>query len=125
LWEGLGDGADVNSKNNDGYTPLMIACSQIPADNEIVQLLIANGADVNSQTSYGLTALKIAAHRKRGIELGRYGVKDTITEKLLLDNGADPNIKDYKGHTALMEALDAKNEELVKLLLSRGALPIN
>jgi hypothetical protein len=118
------NGAEVNSKNNNGYSPLMIACSRIPADNEIVQLLITNGTDVNAQTSYGLTALKIAARRNQGIDFKHYGVKDTVTEKILLDHGADPNIKDYKARTALMEALDAKNEDLVKLLLSRGAIPI-
>ena len=121
----LNKGADVNSKRKDGYTPLMIACSQVPADNEIVQLLIDNGADVNAQSSYGVTALKIAAHRNQGIDFEHYGVKDTITEKILLDHGADPNIKDYKGSTALMEALQAKNKSLVKLLLDHGAVPVN
>jgi ankyrin repeat protein len=41
----LKSGADVNAKNNDGLTALMLASSY--GRKEIVKLLLDNGADVN------------------------------------------------------------------------------
>jgi ankyrin repeat protein len=38
-------GADVNSKDDDGYTPLSIACKY--KNTELVKLLIEHGADID------------------------------------------------------------------------------
>jgi hypothetical protein len=55
----LGYKADVNSKNNDGKTPLMCAASD---DNvSIIKLMIATGADVNAKSDSGMTALQEAS----------------------------------------------------------------
>jgi Flp pilus assembly protein TadD len=54
----LSKGADVNVKNKDGYTPLLI--SAFNGHTETVRLLLAKGADVNVKTNKGHTALMSA-----------------------------------------------------------------
>ena len=59
----LNGGANVNSVNQGGYTPLMFAVNKKSnnADTaDVVRLLIRAGADPNARTSQGLTALDIA-----------------------------------------------------------------
>ena len=51
----LADGADVNAKANDGWTPLHWAAWK--SHKEIAELLIANGADVNAKNDVGDTPL--------------------------------------------------------------------
>ena len=43
----LADGADVNGKDEDGYTPLHFAA--LVGHKEIAELFIAKGADVNAK----------------------------------------------------------------------------
>jgi ankyrin repeat protein len=52
-------GADVNSRNNEGGTPLHAAAFLCRA--EIVQLLLAGGADKNARNNAGSTALESVA----------------------------------------------------------------
>ncbi|MGO9568404.1 MAG: ankyrin repeat domain-containing protein [Desulfomonilaceae bacterium] len=51
-------GADVNAKDNHGWTALMEAAKTGHLD--VVKLLLDEGADVNAKDNYGWTALKIA-----------------------------------------------------------------
>lgn len=56
------ENVDVNKKNTQGYTPLILA-----ADNnrmDVVKYLIEKGADVNYQDIYDRTALHYAAIRQ-------------------------------------------------------------
>jgi ankyrin repeat protein len=55
----LAKGADVNAKDRDGSTALMIASSLDKP--EVVQLLLDEGADVNARNKNGLTALMLAS----------------------------------------------------------------
>ena len=50
----LADGADVNTKDKYGWTPLRYAAN---GHKEIVRLLIAKGADVNAKNNNGETPL--------------------------------------------------------------------
>lgn len=98
----IGYGADVNAKNNDGRTALMLT-----SNLEIAKLLIDSGADVNAKNNNGGTAL-IWADK---LEIA----------KLLIDNGADINAKDSLGHTALTQAVNWDRLEIAKLLIDNGA----
>ncbi|MCL1876307.1 MAG: ankyrin repeat domain-containing protein [Synergistaceae bacterium] len=72
-------GADVNMKDNEGMTPLMIAAKSIFKEHEILSVLIRSGADINAKNQNGLTALILA---------GNAGNQEAIS--ILADNGADP-----------------------------------
>jgi len=51
----IGEGADVNAQNSEGWTALMLASDQ--ENPAIAKLLIDEGADVNIQDNEGWTAL--------------------------------------------------------------------
>ena len=51
-------GADVNAREDCGYTPLHCACAS--GDSAMVKLLIENGADVNAVNHDGQTPLHFA-----------------------------------------------------------------
>jgi len=95
-----GVGADVNAKEEDGWTPLHYAVYE--GYKEIAELLIAKGADVNAKEEDGWTPLHDAATKE-------------IAE-LLIDNGADVNAKDGTGSTAL----DTAEEATANLLRKHG-----
>ena len=103
--------ADVNTKDDYNFTPLMYACIYDTTGN-IVQLLLDNGADINAKNSDGLTPLMLACRFDKTVEI----------IKLLLDNGADVNAKNNIGVTPLIFALKFdKTGNIVKLLLDNGA----
>lgn len=56
-------GADINSKNVDSDTPLMVAV--LGSDPRMVRFLLAAGADVNARNLKGETALAIVRRLKR------------------------------------------------------------
>ena len=49
----IGNGADINSKNNDGLTSLH--CAVDGGYKQIVSLLIGNGAEINSETKVNIS----------------------------------------------------------------------
>lgn len=54
-------GADVNAKDNDGRTALMVIVSNYKERlKDVAELLIKSGADVNAKEYNGLTALSLA-----------------------------------------------------------------
>ena len=85
----LDAGADVNAKDEDGWTPLHWAAWE--GHRQITELLIVSDADVNAKDEIGMTPLHWAA------VLGR---KNEIVE-LLITNGADVNAKNDVGQTPL------------------------
>lgn len=132
-------GANVDTKTEEGVTPLMFAAQNGFLD--IVQILIFNGADVNLMPRDGATAL-IAATRFNHDEVmdtlihhGAYiDIKTTdgasaltyacaygyyIPADMLLFYGADPNQKARNGITPLMVATANGNTDIVKLLLAK------
>jgi ankyrin repeat protein len=89
----LANRADVNAKNNDGWTPLYTAAET--GHKDVVELLLANRADVNAKDNGSRTPLHAAAES---------GHKDVV--ELLLANGAEVNAKANNGWTPLKEAAD-------------------
>jgi ankyrin repeat protein len=53
-------GVDVDARNNDGETALLIVTTDLDADTDIAKVLINYGANVNTRDSDGLTPLKNA-----------------------------------------------------------------
>jgi cytohesin len=104
----LARGADVNSKDKDGWTPLHLAVKA--GYKDVVELLIAKGADVNAKDKFGETPLIFAASA---------GNKDVF--EVLIAKGADVNSKDVTELTPLLVAAMEGHKELAELLIAKGA----
>lgn len=104
----ISNGADVNSKNKDGLTPLHVAA--VRGQLAVVDFLINNSADVNTKTKDGQTLLHHVARE------GHFRVVE-----LLIDSGSDLNTKDNAGRTPLNCALRWRKYDVAKLLVRRGA----
>lgn len=95
-------GADVNVKDVSGLTPLHMA-----QNSGIAGFLIASGADVNARDEVGSTPLHIA---------------DTIDMvRLLIEKGADINAKNNYGETPLYRALINNYADIAGYLLVKGS----
>ncbi len=93
------------------------------SDLELLKLLLANGADPKLETDNGDTALTAAGGIGwvEGVthETSRKNNLDTV--RFLLDLGLDPNHANKEGRTALMGAAHKGRNEIVQLLVERGA----
>ncbi|CAJ1073531.1 kinase D-interacting substrate of 220 kDa isoform X5 [Xyrichtys novacula] len=101
---------DVDSRSDNGQTPLMVASEQ--GSLEIVQELIRRGANVNLDDVDCWTAL-ISAAKEGHIEVVRE----------LLENNANLEHRDMGGWTALMWAAYKGRTDVAKLLLEKEANP--
>jgi ankyrin repeat protein len=101
----LESGADINTRDTNGDTPLIAAAFM--GYNETVKLLLEKGAEVNAQNNLGSTALMEAATMNK---------PETVA--MLLSNGADTKAKNIAGLTALDAALRDNNVEMARLLRS-------
>nr|XP_046268231.1 kinase D-interacting substrate of 220 kDa B isoform X2 [Scatophagus argus] len=101
---------DVDSRSDNGQTPLMVAAEQ--GNLEIVQELIRRGANVNLDDVDCWTAL-ISAAKEGHIEVVRE----------LLENNANLEHRDMGGWTALMWAAYKGRTDVAELLLEKGANP--
>ena len=75
-------GADVNARDNDGYTPLHHAAAR--GDNDMIQYLISKGADVTAVARSGQTVADMA-------------------------NGPVQRVSPFPATVALLEKLGSKN----------------
>jgi truncated hemoglobin YjbI len=106
-------GADPNTQDSDGHTPLYRVANECGSDAgpEIVRALVYAGGDVNAHGGVTRTTpLHMAARR------GFLGIAQA-----LLDCGAAAGAKDIKGDTPLQRALNCRRKEVARLLGERNA----
>ena len=106
----LEKGADVEARNVDCDTPLLLASKN--EHGECVNVLTERG-DVNRQNIHGATALINATFK---------GTDRPKTVKRLLKSGADVNVSINTGITALMNAALFGHEKSLTLLIEAGAI---
>ena len=101
-------GADVNARDNNGWTALMSAVWEGHTDT--ARLLIRADADVNASRDNGWTALIHAAYKGH-----------TDIARLLIDAGTNVNARNRFRWTALMIAVDKGHTDIARLLIDAGA----
>jgi ankyrin repeat protein len=141
----LDKGAQVNTQEEDGITPLAVAV--IYGNAEIIQLLVHNGAAFNDATYYllymaqqfGYTyimpllktymrAERISKFKQSVLADGNHDrlIEAICSENLerveaLLATGVDVNAPNDNNLTPLQVAIGCENQEMVTLLLHKGA----
>ena len=104
----LGLGANVNSKDVEGDTPLHQAVER--NDLKVAEILLQNGANINARDKVGRTPLHDAAS---------HGYPEIA--KFLLQYGAKVNVIDNHENTPLHLAATIGNSKTVEVLLNHGA----
>jgi ankyrin repeat protein len=134
------EGADVNGRDAEGNTPLILA--SFYASPECVQLLLEKGGDVNAAnkagatpliravTGYEKTRLLVAAGAKVGVRttagntpliLAGRRAGNSRTVHLLLERGADATERNDAGVSPVLAGAASGDVETVRLLLDAGA----
>lgn len=104
----LNYGINVNDKDVQGNTPLIIAVKS--GQKIAANFLLEKDADVNVQNKAGNTALITACLSGNQPETD-----------MLIEHHANPNLQNANGITALIAAVKSGNTAVVKLLLANGA----
>ena len=103
----LSEGADIDTVDAEGNTPLMIS-SKI-GNPRMLRIILVHNPDVNAVNNMGETALMIAA------ENGQYSVVQR-----LLEEGADVNATNQAGLTAMDLSVRFGHREITSLLTNRS-----
>ena len=93
------------------------------SDTELMRLLMKHGADPKARTTLGDDALTAAAGIGwvEGVTYERSAKENLEAVRMLLDLGLDPNHANNEGRTALMGAAMKGRNDVVLLLVERGA----
>jgi len=106
----LKSGAGLNSPDNWGRTPLIVALQQGKAP--VVEALISRGASVAATDAWGRTPLLVATQ-----------LKNTAAIRLLVEKRSDVNAANKNDITPLIAAAQTGNQEAAAMLLRAGATP--
>jgi len=101
------NGANVNLKDNDGNTALMLNIDDI----DTFKYLVENKADLNIKNNKGQTALILAAENEK---------TDIMT--FLIERGANVNLRDNNGLTAASICYDKGQIDIYNYLKTNGAI---
>jgi ankyrin repeat protein len=123
-------GDDVNERDNNGNTPLILAAKH--GDFAIVKKLVIKGANLeikNKDSHDALLALSnytmqyplVVAGKKKSEPIPITTEGHLKTAAYLIQNGANVNETTSDGNTALILATELNKLKLVELLLSKGA----
>jgi len=107
--------------SEDGATPFLRAAQS--GDIKLMKLLLARGADPLLATKQGVTALAVASGIGWVEGITHQWSKEESIEavKLCLDLGIDPNAVDSNGRRALHGAAHKGYNEVVQMLVDKGA----
>lgn len=111
----LDDPALISARSPDGFTALHLAA--FFGHPETVKALVVAGADVTARTSNALANQPLHAS-VAGAVAGRLACS-----RILLEAGAPVNERQSGGFTPVMAAAQNGDEDLLDLLLARGADP--
>ncbi len=130
----LAENADPNEKDEAGYTPVLLAAKG--KSPEVMKLLLDAGGDPCAADAEGRTASQLAKNKKirklleKGVQARAREVEvdalvkqgDTKAVRKAIKGGVNPNARsaDNKG-TLLLTAVAARQEEMLRMLLSLGA----
>lgn len=105
-------GVNLNGQDDDGRTLLLESIESGAGEKELAAALIAGGADIDLADNTGQTPFT-AAVKQNQLEI----------VSLMAKEGADVNAVLFKQNTypALMQAIEMKSVELVKVLIEAGA----
>ena len=102
-------GADVNARNNNSVTAIMIACYK--GNTDAISVLLKAGADLNMTDGNGASCI-------------HHVVGEGFTKAMLetvINHGADVNLTNNNNATALMIACLNSNVDAINVLLNAGA----
>jgi ankyrin repeat protein len=102
--------SDINKQNTYGNTPLLAAA--LAGNVESTKYLILAGANPNAQNNKGSTALHFICYSESS---------DISVAQVLIEAHADVNIRDHKGMTPLLACVTTGKQQLIDLLISKGA----
>ena len=108
----VNEGANVNAKDSHGETALHVGSrGEFTQSREILEFLIESGADPNAQNNAGETPVHTVVRS--------YGSFERIVA--LKRAGADLDIRDFRGYTPIMRAIDLNKKAYVDGLIEAGA----
>lgn len=111
----LAQGADINTSDSFGLTPLMRA-ALFNSSAKVIEALVEAGSDVYArEPQYKSTALQLAANHNPHPQI----------IKALVDAGSDVHDINYLGETALIMAVNSDNATRVISALIRAGSDIN
>ena len=103
----IAEGADVNAKDKEGWTPLHFAAWS--GQKEVAEVLLAQGAKIDETEDSGVTPLHLSVS---------FGER---VPELLIAKGANLNAKDKAGFTPLHMAAGNRSGDVLELLIAKGA----
>jgi len=124
---------DINKVNKNGYTPLMLAFTELHFD--LAQpLLTCDNINVNTVNSNNDTLIHICCHMATSSSTTTNNIITTIKnsyvsqeaiKSIIFHPNLDINAVNYDGDTALHIAVNTNNIFIIKLLLSHPKIDIN